>query len=39
MSRPVGVALLNAGCDDNGPQLFHADPSGTFNKYQSKAIE
>jgi len=38
MSRPFGVALLIAGCDENGPQLFHADPSGTFTKYQAKAI-
>ncbi|KAH9808358.1 nucleophile aminohydrolase [Melampsora americana] len=27
MSRPFGVALLIAGCDENGPQLFLADPS------------
>ncbi|OUM69882.1 hypothetical protein PIROE2DRAFT_52888 [Piromyces sp. E2] len=38
MSRPFGVALLIAGVDENGPQLFHADPSGTFTKYQAKAI-
>ncbi|KAG1148337.1 hypothetical protein G6F37_004037 [Rhizopus arrhizus] len=38
MSRPFGVALLIAGVDENGPQLFHADPSGTFMKYQAKAI-
>jgi 20S proteasome subunit alpha 5 len=38
MSRPFGVALLIAGIDENGPQLFHADPSGTFTKYQAKAI-
>ncbi|KAG1448348.1 hypothetical protein G6F56_008966 [Rhizopus delemar] len=37
-SRPFGVALLIAGVDENGPQLFHADPSGTFMKYQAKAI-
>ena len=24
------MALLLAGWDENGPQLFHTDPSGTF---------
>lgn len=39
MSRPFGVALLVAGWDDeHGPVLFHTDPSGTFVKYQAKAI-
>jgi len=38
MSRPFGVALLIAGCDENGPQLYHADPSGTFVRYTAKAI-
>ncbi|CAO3647337.1 unnamed protein product [Cunninghamella echinulata] len=38
MSRPFGVALLIAGVDEKGPQLFHADPSGTFMKFQAKAI-
>jgi len=38
MSRPFGVALLVAGIDENGPALFHADPSGTFTKYEAKAI-
>ncbi|KZP15663.1 proteasome subunit alpha type 5 [Athelia psychrophila] len=38
MSRPFGVALLIAGVDENGPQLFHTDPSGTFMKYDAKAI-
>ncbi|ODV62479.1 proteasome core particle subunit alpha 5 [Ascoidea rubescens DSM 1968] len=39
MSRPFGVALLIAGYDDiNGPQLYHADPSGTFYRYDAKAI-
>lgn len=39
MSRPFGVALLIAGCDDlNGPQLFFSDPSGTFTRYKAKAI-
>jgi len=39
MSRPFGVALLVAGWDeDEGYQLFHTDPSGTYVKYQAKAI-
>jgi len=38
MSRPFGVALLFAGFDGNGPQLFHMDPSGTFIQYDAKAI-
>ena len=33
-----GVALLLAGCDEDGPQLFHSDPSGTYTKYKAKAI-
>jgi len=38
MSRPFGVALLIGGVDELGPQLFHTDPSGTFMKYEAKAI-
>lgn len=39
MSRPFGVALLVAGWDDDqGPQLYHAEPSGTFYRYDAKAI-
>jgi len=38
MARPFGVSLLVAGCDDNGPALFHTDPSGTYTKYEAKAI-
>ncbi|BFZ62975.1 proteasome component pup2 [Saitoella coloradoensis] len=38
MSRPFGVALLVAGVDENGPQLYHAEPSGTFYRYDAKAI-
>mmetsp|Transcript_8974 Transcript_8974/g.25803 ORF Transcript_8974/g.25803 Transcript_8974/m.25803 type:complete len:240 (+) Transcript_8974:144-863(+) len=39
MSRPFGVALLIAGNDpDQGPVLYHTDPSGTFVKYHAKAI-
>jgi 20S proteasome subunit alpha 5 len=38
MSRPFGVAMLFAGCDEEGPQLYHMDPSGTYIKCTSKAI-
>lgn len=38
MSRPFGVALLVAGIDESGPVLFHTDPSGTFVRYDAKAI-
>jgi len=38
MSRPFGVALLFAGCDEDGPQLYHMDPSGTYVKFDAKAI-
>merc|ERR1712227_346910 len=38
MARPYGVALLIAGVDENGPQLYQTDPSGTFFKWQARAI-
>jgi len=38
MSRPFGVALLIGGIDEKGPQLYHTDPSGTFTRYEAKAI-
>jgi 20S proteasome subunit alpha 5 len=38
MSRPFGVALLIAGVDEKGPCLYHTDPSGTFVRYEAKAI-
>jgi len=38
MSRPYGVALLIAGFDDKGAQLFLSDPSGTFTQYKAKSI-
>ena len=39
MSRPFGVALLVAGCDEeHGAVLFHTDPSGTFVEYKAKSI-
>eukprot|EP00048_Salpingoeca_helianthica_P015126 m.225175 g.225175 ORF g.225175 m.225175 type:complete len:247 (-) comp16634_c0_seq1:164-904(-) len=42
MSRPFGVALLIGGIDTLGPKktpiLFQADPSGTYIRYDAKAI-
>lgn len=38
MARPFGVALLIAGVDDNGPQLFQTDPSGTYFEWKARAI-
>ncbi|XP_015790612.1 proteasome subunit alpha type-5 [Tetranychus urticae] len=38
MSRPFGVAILFAGCDEDGPQLFYMDPSGTYVQCDAKAI-
>nr|ACO15120.1 Proteasome subunit alpha type-5 [Caligus clemensi] len=39
LSRPFGVALLFAGVDaEKGPQLFHMDPSGTYIRFDAKAI-
>lgn len=38
MSRPFGVALLVAGWDTHGPVLYHTDPSGTFTRFDAKAI-
>lgn len=32
------MALLLAGVDKYGPCLFHTDPSGTFVRYDAKAI-
>ena len=37
-SRPFGVALLVAGCDEGGPVLYHTDPSGTYVAYEARAI-
>lgn len=37
--RPFGVSLLVAGIDDvDGPQLFQADPSGTYFEWKASAI-
>lgn len=38
MARPYGVALLVAGVDDHGPQLYQTDPSGTYLQWQARAI-
>ena len=38
ISRPFGVSLLIAGVDDQGPQLWHTDPSGLYVQYSAKAI-
>ena len=38
MARPFGVALLIAGVDHNGPQLYQTDPSGTYFKWEARAI-
>jgi proteasome alpha subunit len=36
--RPFGVALLVAGVDDDGPQLYTTDPSGSFWGWKAAAI-
>ena len=38
MARPYGVALLIAGVDECGPQLYQTDPSGTYFEWQARAI-
>jgi len=43
MSRPFGVSLLIAGIDKDAdgvkrPMLYHTDPSGTYLRYDAKAI-
>ncbi|KAK4530114.1 hypothetical protein CCYA_CCYA03G0971 [Cyanidiococcus yangmingshanensis] len=38
MSRPFGVALLLAGCDEHGPALYTTDPSGTYTRWLATAI-
>nr|DAC74101.1 TPA_exp: proteasome subunit alpha type-5 [Thraustochytrium sp. LLF1b] len=37
-TRPFGVALLLAGCDENGPQLYKTDPKGTYSEWDALAI-
>lgn len=36
--RPFGVALLMAGMDEKGPQLFEIDPSSAFYAWKAQAI-
>lgn len=38
MSRPFGVAILFAGVENGESQLWHMDPSGTYIRYDAKAI-
>ncbi len=38
MARPYGVALLIAGWDAKGAALYHTDPSGTYTRFDAKAI-
>ncbi|KAJ9587129.1 hypothetical protein L9F63_028298, partial [Diploptera punctata] len=37
--RPFGVAILFAGCDEKGPQLFHMDPSGTLFSLKRRLLD
>lgn len=36
--RPFGVSLLMAGHDENGPQLYQVDPSGSYFAWKASAI-
>mmetsp|Transcript_27622 Transcript_27622/g.38566 ORF Transcript_27622/g.38566 Transcript_27622/m.38566 type:complete len:237 (-) Transcript_27622:114-824(-) len=36
--RPFGVSLLIAGIDDEGPQLYQVDPSGSYFAWKASAI-
>merc|ERR1712113_605837 len=36
--RPFGISLMMAGFDDNGPQLFQVDPSGSYFGWKASAI-
>ncbi|CAE7859611.1 PAB1, partial [Symbiodinium sp. KB8] len=36
--RPFGVALLIAGFDEDGPQLYQVDPSGAYFGWRASAI-
>jgi len=37
-ARPIGVALIIGGVDENGNSLFLTDPSGTYIPYNAVAI-
>ena len=37
-ARPIGVALIIGGIDQNGSSLFLTDPSGTYVPYNAVAI-
>ena len=37
-ARPIGVALIIGGIDENGNSLFLTDPSGTYIPYDAVAI-
>ena len=37
-ARPIGVALIIGGVDQNGNSLFLTDPSGTYIPYNAVAI-
>jgi len=37
-ARPIGVALIIGGIDNNGNSLFLTDPSGTYVPYNAVAI-
>jgi len=37
-ARPIGVALIIGGVDENGASLFLTDPSGTYVPYNAVAI-
>eukprot|EP00696_Hemimastix_kukwesjijk_P016613 gnl/Hemi2/5090_TR1774_c0_g1_i1.p1 gnl/Hemi2/5090_TR1774_c0_g1~~gnl/Hemi2/5090_TR1774_c0_g1_i1.p1 ORF type:complete len:261 (+),score=102.74 gnl/Hemi2/5090_TR1774_c0_g1_i1:73-783(+) len=36
--RPFGVSLLVVGVDENGPQLYQVDPSGSYWGWKASAI-
>jgi len=36
--RPFGVSLMMAGYDENGPQLYQVDPSGSYFAWKASAI-
>ena len=36
--RPFGVSLLVVGYDDNGPQLYQVDPSGSYFLWKASTM-